>query len=29
MLSSLPNYTAFVTLLAVALYFATGLMVAK
>ena len=29
MLSSLPNYTAFVTLLAVALYFSTGLMVAK
>lgn len=29
MLSSLPNYTAFVTLLAVALYFATGLMVAR
>lgn len=29
MLSSMPNYTAFVTLLAVALYFSTGLMVAK
>jgi len=29
MLSSLPNYTAFVTLLAVALYFSTGLMGAK
>lgn len=29
MLSSLPNYTAFVTLLAIALYFSTGLMVAK
>src|ERR1700712_6080323 len=29
MLSSLPNYTALVTLLALALYFSTGLMVAK
>lgn len=29
MLSSLPNYTALVTLLSIALYFSTGLMVAK
>jgi glutathione S-transferase len=29
MMSSLPNYTALVTLLAIALYFSTGLMVAR
>jgi uncharacterized membrane protein YecN with MAPEG domain len=29
MLSSLPSYTALVTLLAVALYFSTGIMVAR